>query len=225
MKKVLFSMLMVLFFSAFVYAGDTKGSGFYIGIGGSYALENMDNDDLDTGDIDFDDTQGANIKVGYHFNNMFSVELDVNYLPEFEGDADYDAYDIYNMGFDLLDNIETDVTTCMLSAKFSPKLGSSSLRLLILGGVGIMNMDGDYKEPSQISHWYDEYGYIDNVTVDEWDSCSFSETGACAKIGLGLEYFMTEHVSAGLESSYVVGFGDVDGIDYTNFTFSVAYHF
>ncbi len=52
------------------------------------------------------------------------------------------------------------------------------------------------------------------------------ETGWCAKIGLGLDFFTTQHISLGIEGNYTFGIDDdLDEIGYSNFTIGAAYHF
>ena len=68
--------------------GYLSGSkGLYAGIGGSIALENFDmrfpgeHKTLGAGE-----SWGVNGKAGYHLSNWFSLELDFNYLFEFESE-------------------------------------------------------------------------------------------------------------------------------------------
>jgi hypothetical protein len=74
------------------YRSGSKGylsgsKGLYAGIGGSVALENFDM--RFTGEhqtLGAGESWGVNGKVGYHLSNWFSLELDFNYLFEFESE-------------------------------------------------------------------------------------------------------------------------------------------
>ena len=69
--------------------GYLSGSkGHYVGIGGSVALENFDmrfTDEHRT--LNAGESWGVNGKVGYHISNWYSLELDCNYLFEFESEV------------------------------------------------------------------------------------------------------------------------------------------
>jgi len=60
---------------------------------------------------------------------------------------------------------------------------------------------------------------------------SESDTQACGKVGLGVDWWATPEVTVGLEGTYVFGFSDHDfdgaeiGISYFNIGLGVAYHF
>jgi opacity protein-like surface antigen len=212
MKKlsILTVLVMVLCFSTSSYGADAAGRTFYIGIGGSYASEAFDldevEDDLEAiasdSDLDYDDTWGLNLKVGYHVNNWLSLEFDFDYLSEFEAD---EGLDVLGVPVDL--DVESDVITYMAMFKFTCVL--EPLKPFIVAGGGIMDADVDAKASAL------------GVSA----SASESETDTCAKLGLGVDFFVTKSVSIGLEGSYVRGFGDVDAIGYYNLTLGLGYHF
>ena len=181
-------------------------------MGGSYAFEDLDfkydvyGEDGDAiakgGDVDFDDTWGLNLKAGYHVNNWLSVQLDFDYLSEFEGD---DRLDVDGTPVDL--DAELDVMTYMGVLKFTCTL--EPLKPFIVAGGGFMDADVDAKAS----------------VPDASGSSSESDSGACAKLGLGVDYFWTQSLAIGLEGSYVWGLGDVDEIQYFIVTAGLAYHF
>ena len=186
-----------------------KDVGPYIEIGGSYAYENFDMDDEDIEaiglDVDFDNTWGINLKAGYHLNKLFSVEFDFNYLPDFEWD-DSTTY----LGVPISVDAEADITTYMLVGKISPDLGSKITRPFVVVGFGVMHGEMDVTASA--------LGFGST-------SASDSDTDACAKIGLGVDFFARKDVSIGVEGNYVWGFGDMDEVRYINLTCGVAYHF
>lgn len=208
MKKFLiFTVLFaVLSFSTSLFAKDV---GPYIGIGGSYAYEDFDVDDEDIGaigpDMDFDNTWGINLKAGYHFNKLFSVEFDFDYLPGFECDES-----ITYLGVPISVDAEADITTYMLAAKISPDLGSKITKPFVVVGFGMMHGEIDITASAP------GFGSA---------SDSDSETDTCAKLGLGVDFFARKNVSIGVEGNYVWGFGDMDEVRYINLTCGVAYHF
>lgn len=211
MKKFLiFTVLFaILSFSTSLFAKDV---GPYIGIGGSYAYEDFDIDDEDLEevgiDVDFDNTQGINLKAGYHFNKLFSLEFNFDFLPGFEWD-DSTTY----LGVPINVDVEGDITTYMLVGKITPDFGSEIIRPFVVAGFGIMHGEIDVDVTASAA------GYSASVSVSD------SETDTCAKIGIGVDFFSKENVSIGLEGNYVWGFGDMDEFRYMNYTLGVAYHF
>jgi opacity protein-like surface antigen len=212
MKKlsILTVLVMVLCFSTSSYGTDAAGRTFYIGIGGSYALEDFDVDEVEASlegiasdsDVDFDDTWGLNAKVGYHVNNWLSLEFDFDYLSDFEADEGLNVLGIpVNLDADL------DVITYMAVFKFTCAL--EPLKPFLVAGGGIMDADVDAKASA----------------LGESASDSESETDICGKVGFGVDFFATESVSIGLEGSYVWGIDDLDEISYYNFTLGLGYHF
>lgn len=222
MKKFLiFAVLVtVLCFSTASYGMGAAGKGFhYIGLGGSYAFEAFDDDDLEDCiypvDADFDDAWGVNLKYGYHFTDYFSLEGNFDYLANFETDESE------TVGPWVLDvEGELDIWTLMVSGKVS-KPGNVSPFLVV--GAGLMNAKLDAKL---------------SVSGLGFLSDDDSDTQVCAKIGAGVDYFPTNNVSVGIEWSYVFGLSDFefdmdefsseDGeikIRYSAITLGVVYHF
>ena len=201
-------LVMVLCVSTSSYGEDTAGRGLYISVGASYAISNFDQEVTDTegasSDSDFDDTWGINLKAGYHLTNWLSVELDFDYSSDFESD---ETLNVSGAGVET--DGEVDVTTYMAVAKFTCVL--EPLKPFIVVGGG--NMDAH--------HYYEAYEGALVVTTSD----SECETDVCAKLGLGVDFFVTKRVSVTLEGSYVWGFGDLDAIKYSNLTLGVGYHY
>jgi len=188
------------------YGEDAAGRGLYIGMGASYAISNFDQEVTDTegasSDSDFDDTWGINLTAGYHVTNWFSVELDFDYLSDFEANETLNV-----SGVPAGTDGEVGVVTYMAVAKFTCVL--EPLKPFIVAGGGLMNADIDLKA----------------TTPDFSVSDSDSETAPCVKVGLGADFFITKALSIGIETSYVWAFQDLDDIGYTNLTLGVGYHF
>lgn len=158
----------------------------------------------------FDDTNGVNLKIGYHVDSIFSVEFNIDHLPGFEW-AGSGNYGIANIG------AEIDITTFMVAGKISPDFGSKAIRPFMVVGIGIMHSKLDI-----------------NASIPGYTaSASVSDIGSCLKVGAGLDVFVHENVSVGFEVAYIVGSVDlsIEGQDiinecnYTNCTMGVAYHF
>ena len=101
-----------------------------------------------------------------------------------------------------------DVTAWTLSAKISP-FDLQKVKPYFIVGVGIMNASAD----ATVS--------VSGASA----SSSDDETDICGKIGLGVDYFVTDKVAIGLEGAYWAGFNDLDNIRFYTVTAGVAYHF
>jgi opacity protein-like surface antigen len=233
MKKwsILAVLVMVLCFCTSSYAADAAGHSWYLGIGGSWALENIDTDDLedefDPIDVDFDDGYGFQAKVGYHLNDTFSLGLVFDYITGFESDEDIsvtESIDIYGEVFtgsaSAEVELEVDVWTLMLEGKASM---SGTLSPYAVLGVGIMQADADADLSVSAT--------LLGETLSVSESASEDDTIACGKVGLGVDWWATPDVTIGLEGNYVFGFGDADfddlevGTDYFTFVLGAAIHF
>ena len=176
MKKHLFFAVLVavIFYSTSLYAGQDHLGHFYVGAGGSYAVEDFDSS------ADFDNSWGVNAKIGYHTHPLLDIEFDFDYLSEFEANA-----------------VDLEILTYMIVLKGYFQQSTEKVKLSVIVGTGIMHTDavGD-------------------------------ETGWCAKVGLGLDFFTTQNISLGIEGNYTFGIDDdLDEVGYSNFTIGAAYHF
>ena len=183
--------------------------GPYIGIGGTFAKQDFDTGDLDrelagTGlSADFDDTWGLNVKAGYKFNRYVAAELALDYLPNFKWSVATRVG-----GTPLSGELTVDVMAWTISAKISP-FDSQKIKPYFVVGGGIMHASAD----ATVS--------IPGASA----SSSDDETDLCGKIGLGVDFFVTDQVSLGLEGAYFAGFNDLDNIRFYTVTAGVAYHF
>ena len=199
MKKYFFftALLMVIFFSTSLYAQQADVKKFYVGAGGSYAIE-----DFDGGD--FDNSWGVNAKVGYHLHPLLDIEFDFDYLNEFE---DRDEFELLGINFE--GKADLNIMTYMIALKGYFPISTEKVKLSVVVGGGIM------------------YAEIDSTVRVNGSSISYSydETELCGKVGLGLDFFATPDISFGIEGNYTLGFNDLEEIRYFNFTLGVAYHF
>lgn len=214
MKRLLVFAVLVV---AFVYsapshaAGDwPDAKGAYIGIGGSIAFEDFDFDFPDPHKtLGCGESWGIDGKVGYHFNNRLSLELDFNYLFKFEGDGKVSV-----LGLPAEADLDVRIFTIMPVLKVST--GSAPINPFFAVGLGYMNVKKNYTELSPIAP------YPSSVSEDK------SDFGA--KLGLGIDYFASNNLSIGIEADYMfgmgmIGMGDLDGIAYWDITLGVCYYF
>jgi len=206
MKTFLTLLILIvgIFFSKTLHA---KEIDFYLGIGGSYSNQNFDT--IDAQMLDFGNSFGVNAKMGIASSSrLFSIEFDFDYLPDFEADESFTE-----QGIPIEVSGEVNIMTFIFGGKFSPDLNSKIFKPFVFVGLGIMHGKVDASASAS---------YRGNtVSMSE----SISETGACYKLGVGMDFFISNSVSIGLDGGYVWGASDMDGFDYFNSTLGLAYHF
>jgi opacity protein-like surface antigen len=206
MKKLLVAAAVLFFLSSNLYA---QNPGLYIGIGGSYALQNFDTSDLDNQlrpyglNASFKNSAGVNAKVGYHFSKLFSAEFIYDYFKDF-----FWSQTTRISGIPQTVDAKVNLMTFMIAGKLSPDIGSEVIRPYITVGAGLMQGNIDATGS----------GY-ESFTESNFDG------GTCAKIGAGIDFYTTKNISIGIEGSYVMGFGNMKEMKYTNFNLGAAYHF
>lgn len=242
MKKlsILAVLVMALCFCTSSYAADDAGHSWYVGIGGSWAMANFDDDELeDAWDeqagiananlgpaVDFDDGYGFNLRVGHHYTENLIFTFAFDYVAGFDSDESInksfegDCPPCGPVVADLDGDVEVDVMTFMLEGKYS---WSGDVRPFVVVGVGVMNADADADLSGTVT--------VDDEPVFSPKDFDEDDTNACGKVGLGVDWFVRPDVSVGLEGSYVFGLSDFDfddvemAIEYFNIGLGVAYHF
>lgn len=178
----------------FVFSNSVKAADkkFYVGIGGSYQITNLGTDD----GFDYDENSwGMNANFGYHLTPAVSVQLDVDYIPKIEG--------VYKTENAVKEDI--DVLTGILSLKgYFPT--SKPVKPFIIAGFGVLHYDIDLNDEAKALGYY----------LDSDD-----ETSMCFKVGGGVDVFINQNVSIGLEANYT----GAEYVEYYNFTLGAAYHF
>ena len=209
----------LLCFSTPSYGKGGAGTGFYVGLGGSVAVENFDTDDLDDfmkdrggRGVEVQNEWGINGKIGYFFQPWFALEFNIDYFPNFEQNArstrttqegEEDPQEEV-----IKQDVDIEIFSYMGVAKFVDKFYSA--RPFVCFGLGYMDVEADMKIKGQTSS--------DGKTKDY--------NGACGKIGLGLDYLLMQNLSLGTEVSYVWGFGDVNDYRYLYWqVLNIALHF
>jgi opacity protein-like surface antigen len=133
------------------------------------------------------------------------------------------AYGIMALPAVIGDKQQGDTWTLMIAGKFSR---TGNISPFICVGAGVMPSPLDVGRVPTTSST--EYG----KSISDADP----HTKACGKLGAGIDYSPTEHISVGLEGSYVFGLGDFDldigslrerdmDILYFVLTLGAAYHF
>jgi len=127
MKRDLFCAVLVLVVVIFsctsLYAEQDPLDHFYVGAGGSYAIE-----DFDTS-TDFDNSWGVNAKIGYHTHPLLDIEFDFDYLSKFECDA-----------------VDLEILTYMIALKGYFPISTEKVKLSTVVGTGIMHADANADE-------------------------------------------------------------------------------
>ena len=197
------TIIMVWVLALGLSAGSASGQEQYFGAGGSYAASDIEfSSDIVGGDLD--DTWGFNLKAGTHLNSYLSLEFNFDYLPSFEWDADLN---VINDPIDAA--IDADAMTFMLTLKASPDYAERKIRPFLIAGGGWMYVDADTRAT------------VGNTLQTQ----SVSEKGFCAEFGAGVDWYLRENLALGLEGAYVLGFDDVEDVQYGLFTVGLTYFF
>ncbi len=123
-RHLFFAVLVVVIFSCTsLYAGQDHLDCFYVGVGGSYAIEDFDSS------ADFDNSWGVNAKIGYHTHPLLDVEFGLDYLNKFECDA-----------------VDLEILTYMVALKGYFPISTEKVKLSTVVGAGIMHADANADE-------------------------------------------------------------------------------
>ena len=212
MKKFCFlGVIVLLCVSTQLWGQDVTQKGGYVGIGASYAVENFDVDNANG--RSYDNAFGLNVRVGYDVKQWLSLEFDFDYLSEFT----FSSTQLSTVPTSeppatapTITDRDLTLTTYMMMAKLFPLSDFKTMKPYLTAGAGIMRMDNVAKE-----------SYHGHFSVKN----SWSETEACARLGLGIDFAVNDNVTVGVEGSHVWGFGDLDQLGYFNLTLGAAYHF
>ena len=175
---------------------DAEEKQFYLGVGGSYQLTNFENDDV----VDWDSSAwGVNANFGYRLARTLYLQIDVDYIPGIEGALKTDNA----VGGDV------DVYTGIFSLKgYFPNF--VQIKPFVIAGAGLMHYNADLDEAARASGYF-----LDDD----------NETSICFKVGGGVDVFIVDAFSIGLEGNYTAGIEDVSEVNYYNFILGAAYHF
>ena len=193
-------VVLVLTFSTAAAAQSDEGeyarTGPYLGIAGTYAIE-----EFDSRPIDVENTIGLNARVGYRILPYLAAEVQYEWGSDF--DLDLSGGDFGNPAAGEIDGeIDTHLATVNVKGIYaSPTAGPFQPYLLV--GVGVMHAVVDVSAPG----------------------LSDDELGFAARFGGGFDIYFWEHISASLEGAYILPTGDVDDLAYVSFGWGLQYHF
>jgi opacity protein-like surface antigen len=193
------------------YGPETVKKPFFVGIGASFALENTEVEKL-TQEIrplgqrvDFDNSWGVNLKAGYKFTGIFAGEVSLDWIDGFSWEGDY----VFKGGRNFAE-MTADIWTLTAAGRLAPPIGDSwRLRPYLFVGGGIMQatIKADYTRFGQ------RFGFSNH------------QTQICLKGGAGADFFLTESISLGFETSYTQGLQNLEEIGYYLFTGNTSFHF
>jgi opacity protein-like surface antigen len=206
MKKLLvFSFLAALCLPSMSYGQNRPERGFYLAVGGSWALEELDlGTETVNGikfDTSFDDAWGVKNRLGYHYNEWVAFEADLDFFSDFESEDK-----VMVSGNRVRTEVDIRVITLMAGLKLSGRFRNVE-PFVVLGG-GMMNAKAHFKARDGV-----------------FESESNSETDYCYRFGAGLDVYPKENASVFFEMARVWGWSDLDDIQYSQLTLGVSYHF
>ena len=102
------------------HSADYGRNGVYLGLAGTYAIENFQN----TGPLSIDDGLGINSRLGYRFHPHFSVELAFEWIDEFE-----------------IEGTAFRVETWILTGNAKLHFLTGPIQPFALAGLGVMRAD------------------------------------------------------------------------------------
>ena len=135
-RHLFFAVLVVVIFSCTsLYAGQDHLDHFYVGAGGSYAVEDFDDSP------DYDNSWGVNAKIGYHTHPLLDIEVDFDYLNNFEYAETYKV-----LGTRFEGEVDLEILTCMFVLKGYFPISTEKVKLSTVVGTGIMHADANADE-------------------------------------------------------------------------------
>ncbi len=184
---------------------DYARSGWYLGLGGIYAIEDISMDTTQLGtvppepaatDPKFDNSGGVDFRAGYRVCPRVAVEFDYQWQAGF--DSSNPAVVVPGS-----DGIEIDTHLLSLNAKVFAATGRWQPYGLLGASLLIFNKE------------------IVDLTPKPWDI----DYGFAPRFGLGLDFYASEHWVLTLEGTYIVPVGVVDGANMGTVGASFQYRF
>lgn len=196
MRPILAILLLVI--AALFFAGNVQADEkqYYVGIGGTYMFPNFDYEDV----VDWDNhAWGANAKFGYRLARTLYIQMDVDYVFPIDGILKSDE----SVGGDV------EILTGIVSLKgYFPRF--TIIRPYVIAGAGIMHYNVDYNDGARAADL--------SLPDDE-------ETSLCFKVGGGVDFFITDFLSFGIEGNYTGGLEEVDEVRYIHVGAGINFYF
>ena len=197
MKKIVAVILSVACVMIFTGSASAYQTKYYAGFSFLYALENLDEQQTR------DKFTGPLSFDG--FDDSWGVQLKAGYVVNklLCVEAMYEFVDAFEIDSNGVSD-ELDVMNVMVNAKLTCPAFDTWVPY-VTGGLGVMSANEEIR-----------YAGVENDT---------RENGLSARGGAGVDYYMTDEFSIGLEGAYVTGFGNVDHVRFTELLLGVSYHF
>ena len=184
---------------------------FYLAIGAAYSNELLDINDLTFNvkpvghEVDFSDSWGIQGRIGYNITSIFTVEGGLEWIDGYEWEGSYNFYGVPSHA-----KVEVNVQFVTLCGRLMPPIGELwwfRPYLVLGGGVMYVEVNSDAR--------------FNGVPK------SYSETEAhpMGKAGLGMDFYLNEQISVGLEGYYCWGMQEVDEVQFANVAVLTAVHF
>jgi len=173
---------------------------FYIGLSVGPMFEKLDESQaaehfVRNVSLDYDNTYGFQLRAGIIFNEYFTAEGMFEYVFPFEDDAS-------------LRTVKIDVVHLALQARIRyPQPGPIQPYGLL--GLGLMN--------TQMKSEIRTGNSSENIKLTDW--------GLSTKIGAGVDIYITPDIFSNFETSWTLGMGNVDHIEYPAFIVGINYRY
>ncbi|KPA18404.1 secreted protein containing Outer membrane protein, OmpA-like, transmembrane region domain protein [Candidatus Magnetomorum sp. HK-1] len=202
LQKTWYVCLMIWMFSFLIvpviYADESDP--FYIGFSIGPIFDQLDESKASEHfvrpiSLDYDNTFGFQLRAGIIFNEYFTAEGLFEYVFPFEDDAS-------------LRTVKVDVLHLALQAKIRyPQPGP--LQPYGLWGLGLINT----QMKSEIR------------TDDSSESIKQTDWGLSTKFGAGVDIYITPDIFSNIETSWTLGLGNVNHVEYPAFIVGINYRF
>jgi hypothetical protein len=226
-RSVGLGLAFVLLWAVSASAQDYERNGFYVGVGGAYALDNHSDlgptEDLEhiqildrgvvSGEIlnrsrDLDGGPALNGRVGYRFHPNVSAELAVEWADGLGSSQVFGETWVKIREIDWIVTTTANLKVYLETARVQPflMLGMGSLVARQLESIEIA-----LSEPYNVGsvRWRGEDTLADFA----------------ARFGAGLDIYATEQIVVSLEASYVLPAGEVDDFAYGSLGMGLQYRF
>jgi len=164
-------VLAALWIPSAAAADDFTRTGFYLGAGGSYAVnsifEDWAEDELSGWSVDFENAPGFNVRAGFRFLRVLAAELEYEWL---------DDYDLDFSTSGMNGNVNVQQQTLTANLKLYP-IPVWRIQPYILAGVGFQAID------------------LKGTTSGGFFTASDSDVALAARGALGLDVYITKHIA------------------------------
>ena len=143
----------------------------------------------------FDGFGGLDVDTGIGFDGWAGYRLTPHFAAELQ--LEYiDRFDLSIGGVDVL-----ELETLAFTGNLKGYLSTGWLQPFAVVGIGVLRVD------------------IDSIIG------SGSDSDFVARFGGGVDLYISPNLSLGTTASYVLGTGDIDGLDYVSLVFGAQYRF